>query len=373
MSELALPDPQTTALAHYGEVVRQAAAIRAYCAEQDDAKTADELRRRLAAFERYVKDREVRNALAVESRMTERLIGLLLGPPERGGDRHSTQSYAVTLSDLNTRLRVEFRRLAWREDGTELPEADFLAFLASATQRSKLLSAIERARLARLAPIGEEAPPADPADPAKVYLEDGVHLAEVGEALELVAPDSVDVIVTDPPYDEAAVASYAELAAFAGHVLRPGGSLAVMVGQFHLPAAISHLGALELHYHWTLAYLTPGGQAPQIFPRRVNTFWKPVLWFVKGVYEGPWLGDVVRSAVNDNDKTHHRWGQSESGMSDLVERLSSEGELVCDPYCGAGTTGVVSLRLGRRFLGFDRDPDEVGVARGRLLEEGLGA
>jgi site-specific DNA-methyltransferase (adenine-specific) len=45
------------------------------------------------------------------------------------------------------------------------------------------------------------------------------------------------------------------------------------------------------------------------------------------------------------------------------------GGLVLDPFAGAGTTGVVSLRLGRRFLGVELVPDYVALVRDRL--EGL--
>jgi len=39
----------------------------------------------------------------------------------------------------------------------------------------------------------------------------------------------------------------------------------------------------------------------------------------------------------------------------LVEAFSKSGELVLDPLCGTGTTGIAALQLGRRFLGVDKD------------------
>ena len=88
-----------------------------------------------------------------------------------------------------------------------------------------------------------------------------------------------------------------------------------------------HLAALlpHLRYHWLLAYLTPGGQAVQVFQRKVNTFFKPILMFTKGEFAGEWFGDVCRSAPNDNDKDHHRWGQSVSGMDDIYGGSSGLG------------------------------------------------
>ena len=40
-------------------------------------------------------------------------------------------------------------------------------------------------------------------------------------------------------------------------------------------------------------------------------------------------------------------------MRDLVSLFASAGELVCDPFAGAGTTGVACIKLGRRFVGIE--------------------
>lgn len=42
-------------------------------------------------------------------------------------------------------------------------------------------------------------------------------------------------------------------------------------------------------------------------------------------------------------------------MSELVRLFSFERGLVCDPFCGSGTTGVASVRLGRQFVGIEQD------------------
>ncbi len=178
---------------------------------------------------------------------------------------------------------------------------------------------------------------------------------------------SVDVIITDPPYPREFLHTYRDLAVLANRVLKPGGSLLAMAGQSYLPE-IMQLMEVEgdLTYHWTVSYLTPGGQSPQIWQRKVNTFWKPVLWYVKGKYERHWVGDVSKSNVNDNDKRYHFWGQSESGMRDLVERFSRPGEVVLDPFLGGGTTGIVCRVLHRRFIGVEIDKQVFAQAKERL-------
>lgn len=210
-------------------------------------------------------------------------------------------------------------------------------------------------------------------------------------------PESIDAIITDPPYPADFLPLYGRkpigrdpdygdpiysemdaghgLSEIASQVLKPGGICAVMVGQSHLPEVMERLSQ-KLTYHWTLAYLTPGGQAVQIFPRKVNTFWKPILVFTNGEPNIEWFGDVARSDTNDNDKRFHNWGQSESGMADLVKRLTRPGSTVLDPFMGAGTTGVAALALGRSFIGCDVNADHVDSARERLEQtilERLGA
>jgi DNA modification methylase len=52
----------------------------------------------------------------------------------------------------------------------------------------------------------------------------------------------------------------------------------------------------------------------------------------------------------------------------VLEASSRPGDLVVDPFLGSGTTAVVARRLGRRFLGFEIEPDWVRLALKRLRE-----
>jgi 16S rRNA G966 N2-methylase RsmD len=198
----------------------------------------------------------------------------------------------------------------------------------------------------------------------------GVILGDFRTALDL-APGTVDAVITDPPYPREYLPLWSDLAEHAAKWLKPGGILAAMSGQIHLAEVISRLSE-HLDYWWTVSYLTPGGQAVQVFPRRVNTFWKPVLIYRNG--DGPlpeWFGDVTRSDVNDNAGGQvgggdRRWAQSLSGMTDLVKRLSRPGEHIIDPFMGSGTTGVAALSLGRRFTGCEISPVDHATAATRI-------
>ena len=174
----------------------------------------------------------------------------------------------------------------------------------------------------------------------------------------------IDCILTDPPYKKEFLPLYGELARLAAKALKPDGALAVMCGQSYLPEILAAMTE-HMKFHWEMAYLMPGGQAVQLWDRKVFTFWKPILIFGTPAGGAKWLSDVVKSDVNDNDKRFHEWGQSESGFCRLIDRLTEPDALVCDPFVGGGTTAVAAVRLHRRIIGCDIDPTAVETARAR--------
>jgi DNA modification methylase len=55
-------------------------------------------------------------------------------------------------------------------------------------------------------------------------------------------------------------------------------------------------------------------------------------------------------------------------MEALIRDFTDPGDLICDPFCGSGTTGVAALRLGRRFIGWELNEAWAATARKRLGE-----
>jgi site-specific DNA-methyltransferase (adenine-specific) len=51
-----------------------------------------------------------------------------------------------------------------------------------------------------------------------------------------------------------------------------------------------------------------------------------------------------------------------------IEIGSEQGDLVLDPFFGSGTTGVVALNTGRRFVGVELNASYIDIARSRLSE-----
>ena len=56
----------------------------------------------------------------------------------------------------------------------------------------------------------------------------------------------------------------------------------------------------------------------------------------------------------------------------LIDLYTYEGDLVLDPFMGSGSSAVAALRTGRHFIGFDTDPEYVERAAARIEVEKAG-
>lgn len=52
--------------------------------------------------------------------------------------------------------------------------------------------------------------------------------------------------------------------------------------------------------------------------------------------------------------------------SDVIKLCTNEGDLVLDPMMGAGTTVIEALKLKRKYLGCDIDPESLRIVKERL-------
>jgi 16S rRNA G966 N2-methylase RsmD len=212
--------------------------------------------------------------------------------------------------------------------------------------------------------VERETPPDDMPEKDERYT---LITGDIDDVLPTLEDGSIDAIITDPPYPEEYLYLYRSLAIHAARLLKPGGSLIVMCGQSYIPEILERMTPY-VRYHWMSAYLTPGGQSVQLWQRKVNTFWKPLLWFVNGNYTDDWIGDVMKSAVNDNDKRFHNWGQSESGMAEIITKHTRAGQTILDPFVGGGTTALVALALNRKIIGVDISPESIETSHQRISQ-----
>ena len=179
-----------------------------------------------------------------------------------------------------------------------------------------------------------------------------------------VEANSVDCIITDPPYTTEGVPLYGDLSKVAARVLKPSGLLFAYVGKLHLLQSGTLL-ASELEYFWTFDIVQ--ASHPTRTPiRKIEGGHRPVLVFQKPPVKAKrWMNDTIVSTSGPEKDLHH-WQQSLPSMQELVRRTTKRGDLICDPFTGSGTSGVAAISLQRRFLGSEINPATAQIARDRL-------
>jgi len=72
------------------------------------------------------------------------------------------------------------------------------------------------------------------------------------------------------------------------------------------------------------------------------------------------------SVVSGKEKTKHTTQKPINVISDLVKRHTNEGQVVLDPFMGSGTTGVAAKNLNRNFIGIELDENYFNIAKKRI-------
>ena len=190
-----------------------------------------------------------------------------------------------------------------------------------------------------------------------------------GDFIEIsknILDNSVDLIFTDPRYDEKSLSLYKELALVAKRILKPGGSLVCYCGTYGIPLILDYMKEAGLTYHWVIAVKLQGSFA-RAWRKDISIKWKPLLWYIKGDTKfdtTEFISDLVDSS--GLDKLSHDWQQSTSEAHHVISRLTIENQTVLDLMMGTGTTGVAALQLNRKFVGIELDPDTFEIARSRI-------
>ena len=69
---------------------------------------------------------------------------------------------------------------------------------------------------------------------------------------------------------------------------------------------------------------------------------------------------------NETGRKTHPTQKPEALLARVLHAASQAGDLVLDPFFGTGTTGAVAKKLGRSFIGIERDASYAKAARARI-------
>jgi modification methylase len=241
----------------------------------------------------------------------------------------------------------------------------------------------------------------------------------VGNCIELMRDlpaESVDMVFADPPYNlqlegtllrpnnsqvdgvDDAWDKFDGFEAYdrftrgwlseARRVLKPNGTLWV-IGSYH---NIFRVGTVlqDLGY-WMLndVIWTKTNPMPNFRGRRFTNAHETLIWCSKDKdskyqfnYEAmknlnddlqmrsDWVLPICtgHERIKINGVKAHPTQKPESLLHRVILSSTEAGDVVLDPFFGSGTTGAVAKKLGRNYIGLERDPDYAEIARARIAD-----
>jgi len=181
-------------------------------------------------------------------------------------------------------------------------------------------------------------------------------------------PDnSVDMIFVDPPYGKDGIYLYEEIAKEAARILKLGKFAVFYASDYWLKETFIPC-CKHLNYFYLFHSINTQGRA-SIFPRKIFAGAKSILVFSKGkAVPTKWIPNVLD--FHQKEKSHRKdnWEQLVDDAKFFINAFSKKGDVILDPNCGSGTTGVAALKLGRKFIGIEIDSEECKRAEKRLNE-----
>lgn len=106
----------------------------------------------------------------------------------------------------------------------------------------------------------------------------------------------------------------------------------------------------------------------------LETCWAPqhelVLFAAKGrhLLGDPRPKDILRVLRVAADQLVHPYQKPTGAILPLIKASTKPGDTVLDCFMGSGTTGVVCVQTGRKFIGIENDPAHFATARRRIEE-----
>ncbi len=254
---------------------------------------------------------------------------------------------------------------------------------------------------------------------AKFEAFDVIFPGDCVDVMDSLPECSVDLIFADPPYnlqlrgdlhrpDNSLVdavddhwdrfASFADYDAFsrrwlaaARRLLKPDGAIWV-IGSYH---NIYRLGAsLQDAGFWILndVIWRKSNPMPNFRGKRLTNAHETLIWAAKSDQSKYTFNYDAMKALNDGIQMRSDWviplctgaerlrtargekthptQKPEALLHRVLVASSNPGDVVLDPFFGTGTTGAVAKRLGRRFVGIEREPDYIAAAEARIAAVG---
>ena len=214
-----------------------------------------------------------------------------------------------------------------------------------------------------------------------------------GDCLELLktfSDNSIDVTFTSPPYNrkrndtydfynDTVVDYYEMLIRFTDEALRvTKGNVIVNIQQnfYNKKDFYKYLG----HYHknicgmvvWCKSNPTPSSNANEETVSITNSVEYFIFLSKKGntfrAYGKHSIKNYIETSINTEAISGHSAVMKKEVCEFFIKHFTRKGNIVLDPFCGCGTTGVVCAEHGRKFIGIEIVREYCDIAVKRIRE-----
>ena len=198
-----------------------------------------------------------------------------------------------------------------------------------------------------------------------------LHRAALADLITLVAPASVDRIITHPPHGRESLPLLADLAVFAAHALQPSGALVVLSGMEQLPETLERLKHPGLHWVAEFDYRDNGTTTWSRPPHRTRLRRKSLLIYGKRGFRLPPGDDVIElPSPEPGAAARRQWQLNNAGAVLILARFARPGQVICDPLMLSQASAALAARkLGCIFIGADREATSIARVRRHLEGE----
>lgn len=203
------------------------------------------------------------------------------------------------------------------------------------------------------------------------------------EILPTIPPNSIDLILTDPPYSSPTVHAFGrnvvkrlsdlaiqeyyftQLKKEFERILKPNAPILIFCDDIYFAVLTA------IFYDWQQTNLLVWNKRKIGMGNPFRRQHELIFYANRGSIEFnqeqvSHIPTIIDCGIT---KEHHGAEKPVSLLTMLISGLTKKGETVCDPFSGSSSTGVACVKTGRSFIGIELEQEYFNISAKRITNE----